>query len=75
MDHMTKSKSEHPDVNGKPNYHRKPKDIREDILDSAMRHLLDVYQGKMTDNKSGSPSLICCAANLMIAHFHTKDDK
>ena len=70
MDHMTKSKVKHPDVDGRPNYHRRPQNIKTEVLDSAMRHILALYEGNLIDRDSGSHNIICCAANLMIAYYH-----
>jgi len=70
MDHMTKSKAKHPDIDGKPNYYRKPENIKTQVLDSGMRHFLDLYEGNLIDKDSGTHNIICCAANLMIAYYH-----
>lgn len=70
MSHMTKSKEKYPDIDGKPNYYRTPTNPKEDLLDPLMRHLLDVYEGKLIDEESGVPNLICCAARVMIAYHH-----
>ena len=60
MAHMTKSKEKYPDINGEPNYYRVPENPKSDLLDPLMRHLLDVYDGKLIDEESGMPNLICC---------------
>jgi hypothetical protein len=70
MEHMTKSKEKYPDIDGKPNFMQEPSNPQKDLLDPVMRHVIDIYNGKLIDSESGTSSFVSAACDLMIAYYH-----
>jgi hypothetical protein len=70
MEHMTKCKEKYPDIDGKPNFMQDPLHPKKDLLDPVVRHVLDIYEGKLIDAESGTSSFVSAACDLMIAYYH-----
>lgn len=68
--HLTAIKDKYPDLNGVPSWQRKPHDLKKDVLDSAMRHMMQIYKGEMVDEETGTFHAIASAVNLMFYYYH-----
>ena len=69
-EHLTKCSQKYPDIDGKPNWQKTPSDLKKDVLDSAMRHLVSLYNDELLDEETGTHHAVSSAVNLMFYFFH-----